>query len=123
MSKVKKLKRYQIAENWAVSQFDLRLAKRNQAGYDGVFPDGRKVEIKSKKYGAHSDAGTYVDLSESKLKGDNAADCLLVVFVDYKTNTVVDHILSSMERARQIANIRTVYRITISDLKKIAAES
>ncbi|MCY4240291.1 MAG: hypothetical protein OXD36_00940 [Rhodobacter sp.] len=107
-----------IAEEWAKSEFGIKLAKTNQRGYDGVFPDGRKVEIKSKKYNAHSDSATYVDLSESKIEGKDSADCLLVIFVNYETGQVMDHICKNMDHVRKIAKVKTVYRITMSDLKK-----
>ena len=105
------------AEDWAVREFGVKLAKNNQSGHDGTLPDGRKIEIKSKKHGAHSDSQTYVDLSESKFSGEDAADCLLIVFVDYETGEVVDHILRDMKHVLKMARSRTVCRITISDLK------
>ena len=108
---------YIRAEKWAVREFGMSLAKKNQSGHDGILPDGRKVEIKSKKHGAHSDSQTYVDLSESKFSGENAADCLLIVFVDYETGEVVDHILRDMKQVLKIARCRTVRRVMISDLK------
>ena len=108
---------YRLAEEWAVNKFGINPAKENQSGHDGILPDGRKVEIKSKKHGAHSDSQTYVDLSESKFSGENAADCLLVVFVDYETGKVVDHVLRDMKRVLEISRRRTVRRVMISDLK------
>lgn len=108
---------YRLAEEWAVVEFGMKPARENQSGHDGILPDGRKVEIKSKKHGAHSDSQTYVDLSESKFSGEHAADCLLVVFVDYETGKVVDHILRDMRHVLGVAKCRTVRRITISDLK------
>lgn len=106
-----------LAEKWVVGKFGMKSAKENQSGHDGILPDGRKVEIKSKKHGAHSDSQTYVDLSESKFSGEHAADCLLIVFVDYETGKVVDHILRDMKQVFEIAKCRTVRRVMISDLK------
>ena len=106
-----------LAEEWAFRKFGMNPAKENQSGHDGILPDGRKVEIKSKKHGAHSDSQTYVDLSESKFSGESAADCLLIVFVDYETGEVVDHILRDMKQVLGVARCRTVRRIMISDLK------
>ena len=108
-----------IAEDWCVREFGMIKSNPNQKGHDGIFPDGRKVEIKSKKFGAHSDSQAYVDLSESKLKGKDAADCLCVVFVDYETGEVMDHILRNMTQVRNISRTRVAHRIKISDLKKI----
>jgi len=108
---------YRLAEEWAVVEFGMKPARENQSGHDGILPDGRKVEIKSKKHGAHSDSQTYVDLSESKFSGEHAADCLLVVFVDYETGKVVDHILRDMNQVLEMAKCRTVRRVMISDLK------
>ena len=107
-----------IAEEWAVRELGMRKAKTGQRGYDGVLPCGRKIEIKSKKYGAHSDSATDVDLSEAMVEGEDAADCLLIVFVDYKTGEVAETVLRSMNYAREIAKARTTYRIMMSDLKK-----
>ena len=106
-----------LAEDWAFREFGVKLAKKNQSGHDGILPDGRKVEIKSKKHGAHSDSQTYVDLSESKFSVEHAADCLLVVFVDYETGKVVDHILQDMKQVLKMARCRIVRRVMISDLK------
>ncbi|MCY4258739.1 MAG: hypothetical protein OXC91_00560 [Rhodobacteraceae bacterium] len=117
MTKLTRHQAAKIAEKWAESEFGIELAKTNQRGYDGVFPDGRKVEIKSKKSGAHSDSQTYVDLSESKIKGEDAADCLLIVFVDYETGQVMDHICKNMDHVRKIMKVKTVYLIMVSDLK------
>ena len=108
---------YRVAEEWAVKEFGMKPAKGDQRGHDGILPDGKKVEIKSKKHGAHSDSQTYVDLSESKFSGEDAADCLLVVFVDYGTEKVVDHILRDMNKVLRMARRRTVLRVMISDLK------
>ncbi|MCY4304299.1 MAG: hypothetical protein OXC62_05900 [Aestuariivita sp.] len=107
-----------IAEEWAVRKLGMRKAKTGQRGHDGVLPCGRKIEIKSKKYGAHSDSATYVDLSEAKVESEDAADFLLVVFVDYETREVVETFLRSMNYAREIAKAKTTYRIMMSDFKK-----
>ena len=58
-----------IAEEWAVRELGMRKAKAGQRGHDGILPCGKKIEIKSKKYGAHSDSATYVDFSEAKVDG------------------------------------------------------
>ena len=55
----------------------------------GPFPTGRKLQVKSKKAYAHSDAGTYVTLSKSTLE---LADNLLIVFVDDETCEVTRHV-------------------------------
>ena len=71
-----------IAENYAISRFGMRKAKPGQHGYDGILSCGEKLQVKSKKHGVHSDAGTYVVLSEETIQGENAANYLLIVFVD-----------------------------------------
>lgn len=63
----------------------MKKAGCGEAGIDGVLPDGRALQVKSKKAGAHSDSRTYVTLSPSTLA---QADDLLIVFVDHDTCTV-----------------------------------
>ncbi|MCY4100094.1 MAG: hypothetical protein OXF46_04155 [Rhodobacteraceae bacterium] len=93
----------------------MKRAKTNQPGYDGILPDGRKLQVKSKKHGANSDSGTYVDLSEKTIKGEDAADCLLVVFVDYETGKVMRSIGPvNLKDICEVAETR--YRITINKL-------
>jgi quercetin dioxygenase-like cupin family protein len=57
-------------------------ARRGTHGIDGVLPNGRRVQVKSKKAGAHTDSQTYVPVSAKTLE---RADDLLIVFVDQKT--------------------------------------
>ena len=52
------------------------------AGFDGTLPDGRKLQVKSRKHGAHSDVGTCITLSGSTFV---LADDGLVVFDDDAT--------------------------------------
>ena len=70
------------AEIWAEEKLGMVKAEKGTAGFDGTLPDGRKLQVKSKKAYAHSDAGTYVTLSKSTLE---LADDLLIVFVDDET--------------------------------------
>lgn len=60
-------------------------AGRGEAGIDGVLPEGRTLQVKAKKAGAHSDNRTYVTMSRSTVA---QADDLLTVFIDYDTCTV-----------------------------------
>ena len=71
-----------LAETWAVVNLGMCKAARGTAGIDGTLPDGRTLQVKSKRSGAHADAATYVTLSAST-KAE--ADDLLVVFVDQAT--------------------------------------
>ncbi|MDE0211706.1 MAG: hypothetical protein OXJ64_17725, partial [Boseongicola sp.] len=73
------------AEMWAERHLGMVKAERGTAGLDGTVPDGRKLQVKSKKHGAHSDAGTYITLSKSTFE---LADDELVVFVDDATCAV-----------------------------------
>ena len=70
------------AEIWAEEDLGMVKVDKGTAGFDGILPDGRKLQVKSKKADAHSDAGTYVKLSKATLE---QADDLLIVFVDYAT--------------------------------------
>lgn len=70
------------AEIWAEEELGMVKVGRGTAGFDGILPNGRKLQVKSKKADAHSDAGTYVELSKATLE---RADDLLIVFVDYAT--------------------------------------
>ena len=70
------------AEIWAEEELGMVKAGKGTAGFDGTLPDGRKLQVKSKKANAHSDARTYVELSKSTL---DEADDLLIVFVDDET--------------------------------------
>ena len=71
-----------VAELWAEEHLDMKKAKKGSKGIDGTLPNGRTLQVKSKKAGAHSDSGTYITLSKSSLE---LADDLLIVFVDYDT--------------------------------------
>ncbi|MDE2760472.1 MAG: hypothetical protein OXH90_09280 [Paracoccaceae bacterium] len=107
-----------IAEDLAVRKFGMKRAKTNQPGYDGILPDGRRLQVKSKKHGAHPDSGTYVDLSEKTVKGEDAADCLLVVFVDFDTGDVMGTIGPvPMEDVLKKVEAITRYRITMNKLR------
>ena len=70
------------AKIWAEEELGMVKVDKCTAGFDGILPDGRKLQVKSKKANAHSDARTYVELSKSTLE---QADDLLIVFVDYAT--------------------------------------
>ena len=74
-----------VAEAWAEDNLGMIKAGCGEAGIDGVLPDGRTLQVKSKKAGAHSDSRTYVTLSPSTLA---QADDLLIVFVDHDACTV-----------------------------------
>lgn len=103
-----------IAEDWAVREYGMIRAKTNQPGYDGILPDGRRLQVKSKKHGAHSDSGTYVDLSEKTVKGKDAADCLLVVFVD--DTGEVRGTIGPVPMEDVLKKAETRYRITMNKL-------
>ena len=70
------------AEIWAEENLSMVKADKGASGFDGTLPDGRKLQVKSKKADAHSDAGTFITLSPSTLE---LADDVLIVFVDYET--------------------------------------
>lgn len=78
-----------LAEAWAEDNLGMTKAGRGVAGIDGKLPNGRALQVKSKKAGAHSDSGTYVTLSASTRAN---ADDLLIVFVDYTICKVTRHI-------------------------------
>ena len=46
------------AEIWAEEELGMVKAGKGTAGFDGTLPDGRKLQVKSKKANAHSDART-----------------------------------------------------------------
>ncbi len=71
-----------VAEIWDEDRPGMKKAEKGTNGFDGTLPNGRTLQVKSKKSGAHSDSGTYITLSESSLE---LADDLLIVFVDYDT--------------------------------------
>ncbi len=73
------------AEMWAEMHLGMVKADKGQAGFDGTLPEGRKLQVKSRRHGAHGDAGTYITLPESTLE---LADDVLVVFVDHETCAV-----------------------------------
>ena len=75
-----------LGEAWAEDNLNMRKAERGAAGIDGMLPNGRTLQIKSKKANAHADNATYVTLSAATLA---KADCLLIVFVNYDTCEVV----------------------------------
>ena len=68
------------AEIWAEEQLGMVKSAKGQSGFDGILPNGRKLQVKSKKHDAHSDSQTYFTLSKSTLE---MADDVLIVFVDY----------------------------------------
>ena len=70
------------AEIWAEENLSMLKADKGASGFDGTLPDGRKLQVKSKKADAHSDTATYITLSRSTLE---LADDVLIVFVDYET--------------------------------------
>ena len=71
-----------VAEIWAEENLGMKKAERGNAGYDGTLPDGRALEVKSKKHGANSASATYITLSKSSIQH---AESVLIVFVDYDT--------------------------------------
>ena len=77
------------AEMWAEKALWMKKAKKSKPGFDGILPDGRKLQVKSKKVIARRDCDTYVTLSKETLK---QADDLLIVFVDYDTCEVTRRI-------------------------------
>lgn len=79
-----------IAEDWAEENLGMEKAEENQKGYDGTLPDKRRLQVKSKKHGAHRDSGAYIELNEGGIFGNDAADELLIVFVDWETGEVTD---------------------------------
>ncbi|MCY4260129.1 MAG: hypothetical protein OXC91_07695 [Rhodobacteraceae bacterium] len=111
----------EIAEHWAVARFGMERAPTGQWGHDGTLPDGRTLQVKSKKYGAHSESAAYVDLSEEVMR---SADSLLVVFVDYETGEIRDHIGPvPVDEVKDITTKRKRYRVTMNRLRKISSDN
>lgn len=77
-----------IAEDWAEENLGMKKAEVNQKGYDGTLPNKRRLQVKSKKHGAHRASGAYIELNEDGISGNDAADDLLIVFVDWETGKV-----------------------------------
>ena len=103
-----------VAEIWAQKHLGMVKAGPRAHGIDGTLPNGRKLQVKSKKANAHNDGSTYVLLSKKTLE---LADDLLVVFVDYETREVTDtigpvSIAELCERGRQyyVSDIRASVR-------------
>ena len=71
-----------VAEMWAEEHLGMAKAEKGREGFDGILPNGRKLQVKSKKIGAHGDASTYITLTKST---SDLADDVVVVFVDYET--------------------------------------
>ncbi len=71
-----------VAEIWAQMHLGMVKAEKGAKGIDGILPNGRKLQVKSKKSDAHSDSSTYFGLSKGTLE---LADDVLIVFVDYET--------------------------------------
>ena len=72
--------------------------------------------LNQRSIGAHPDSGTYVDLSEKTVNGEDAADCLLVVFVDFDTGDVMDTI-GPVPMEDVLKKAETRYRITMNKLR------
>lgn len=107
-----------VAEIWADENLGMKKAKKRTAGFDGVLPNDRTLQVKSKKAGAHSHAGTYVTLSKSSLE---LADDVLIVFVDYGTCRVTGTIgpvpMAEVEQVGRKGKKETRYHV--SDILKI----
>lgn len=71
-----------LAEAWAEDKLMMEKTDKGVKGIDGILPNGRTLQVKSKKSGAHTDSATYVTLSKGTLE---CAKDLLVVFVNYDT--------------------------------------
>ncbi len=74
-----------IAEIWAQINLGMVKADKGDKGIDGILPNGRTLQIKSKKSDAHRDSQTFFTLSKGTLE---LADDVLIVFVDYDTCNV-----------------------------------
>ncbi len=123
MKKLTDAQRASIAEDFAVSEFDMEKAGTNQPGYDGTLPDGKRLQVKSKIWGAHSDSSTVVYLEETVVKGLDAADLLLVVFVDDETEEVKRYIgLTPIGEVIEVAKPVLSYRITVNKLSPISPD-
>jgi len=110
-----------IAEIWAEENLGMRKAERGTAGYDGILPNGCKLQVKSKKHGAHSDSRTYFTLSGPSIQ---CADCVLIVFVDYDSCRVKRCPIGpvSMEKIKQVGRKgKRETRYYISDILPLAS--
>jgi len=107
-----------VAEIWAEENLGMRKAEKGTEGYDGTLPNGRRLEVKSTKHGAHSDSGTYIPLSPSQIQ---YADCVLIVFVDYDScrvkRTIGPVSKDEIERVGRPSKHETRYHI--SDILKL----
>ncbi|TCL09540.1 hypothetical protein BXY66_1591 [Shimia isoporae] len=65
-----------VGELWAEVNLGMTKAERGAEHIDGTTPDGRRLQVKAKRAGAHRDSGTYVTMPK-----DTKADDLLIVFV------------------------------------------
>ena len=106
-----------IAEDWAEENLGMEKAKKNQKGYDGTLPDGRKLQVKSKKHGAHHDSGTYIELNEGGIWGGDAADDLLIVMVDWKTGEVTDKV-GPVPIDCLMSKAQKRYRLTVKQIRE-----
>lgn len=66
-----------IAELWCEIKLGMSKAPMFQKDIDGVLPNGRSLQVKAKRHGAHRDSQTYVSMREG-----HSADDLVIVFID-----------------------------------------
>lgn len=103
-----------LAEAWAQDVLKMKKTQKGAKGVDGIYLSGRKLQVKSKKSGAHSDSATYVTLSKGTIE---YAEDLLVVFVNHETGDIdrsigpipIDCLIKKNER------------INVSDMIKVGA--
>lgn len=74
-----------VAKMWAERHLGMVKAEKGAAGFDGPLPAGRKLQLKSRSHGAHSDVCSCITLSGSTFV---FADDGLVVFDDDATCAV-----------------------------------
>lgn len=66
-----------IAEIWCEIHLGMSRAPRGEKDIDGILPNGRTLQVKAKKSGAHRDSATYITLREH-----HGADDVVVLFID-----------------------------------------
>ncbi len=96
----------------------MKRARRNQKGFDGTLPDGKKLQVKSKKYGSHTDSGTCIDLTRDGICGNDAADDLLVVFVDWKTGEIKGEPIGPVPISCLMPKAQKRYRWTVKQIRE-----
>lgn len=102
-----------IGEVYSVETLGASIAPKGQVGFD-CWLNGRRLSVKTKVSGAHSDAGTYVTISD---KARKHVDDLIVIFV--AETGVIDRVVGPLPLESVSARPhKSGPRYVISDLVK-----